>query len=239
MGHEQMIKCQWCGKSLTKIQIARHQNYCSRSCSVSHRNTTPAGRKRNEWHRQRISEVTSGEKNPMYGRSHSEKTKQHWSEIRTGRPQPQSAIEKWKDGRRTGVNAPNRGRDPWNKGKKDVYSKETLEMMGQSAKDHMKNIGRNKWTPAFNPKACEYFEKFDTANNTSGQYAKHDREFSFFSEKLNKFIYLDYINHDSKLIIEWYERGHKNKKKMLEDRKREKAIRNHFVDYTFTIIRDY
>ncbi len=230
-------KCQWCKKELTKQQISLGGKFCSCSCSVSHKNTLSKGKKRSDIFKNKISKAMSGENNPMYGKTHSEDTKKHWSDIRQGKPQKESTKEKWRDGRRAGKNCPMYGKNSWQKGKKNIYSKETLKRMSESAKKHMKTCDRKGFAPNFNLKACEYFEQFDKENNTNGQYATNGGEFKVFIEELNKFVFLDYINHDLRLIIEWDEYYHTFIKD--KDLIRENAIKNYFKEFNFKRIKDY
>lgn len=66
-----------------------------------------------------LSEKYSGENNPMFGKSfnHSEDTKKLISDKMKGK---------------------NKGKDPWNKGKDNVYSEETLKSMSESQKQRHK-----------------------------------------------------------------------------------------------------
>lgn len=87
--------------------------------------------------------------------------------------------------------------------------------------------------PFYNQKACEYFKQFDEINNTFGQYATSGGELRVLG------YWLDYINHDKKLIIEWDEKHHYINDKLKEkDIERQKEIENHFPDYTFIRIRE-
>ena len=62
-------------------------------------------------------------------------------------------------------------------------------------------------------------------------------EYNVFLNEINKFVFLDYINHELKLIIEWDESHHKYQKNA--DLIREKAIKNLFFDYEFKRIKNY
>lgn len=89
--------------------------------------------------------------------------------------------------------------------------------------------------PAYNQRACEYFHQFDEINQTRGQYATNGGEY-----RVEGFGYfLDYINHEMKLIIEWDEEAHyRNGKLRQKDVRRQKEIQGHFPGYTFIRIRE-
>ena len=133
------------------------------------------------------------------------------------------------------------------------HSKESKEKMSKARKgkiriqsDEEKRLRRvhlkekfdkfEKWHPNFNHKACEYFENFDEENNTKGLYAMSGGE--YYIEELGYWV--DYINHDLKLIIEWDESKHylKNGKLRDKDIKRQNEIQNLFADYEFRRIRE-
>jgi hypothetical protein len=59
--------------------------------------------------------------------------------------------------------------------------------------------------PGYNKTACEYFKKFDEEHNTKGRYAMYGGG-EYKIEELGYFV--DYINFDLKLIIEWDEPRH-------------------------------
>jgi len=58
--------------------------------------------------------------------------------------------------------------------------------------------------PNWNPKACNHFEQFDKDNNTNGQHARNGGEYHI--KELGYWV--DYINHDMKLIMEYDEKKH-------------------------------
>ena len=86
--------------------------------------------------------------------------------------------------------------------------------------------------PGWNLEACKVFEEFDNSKNTSGQYAIKGGE--YFIEELGYWI--DYINHDLKLIIEYDEPHHDKQKE--KDIIRQQEIEKHFSDYKFYRIRE-
>jgi len=88
--------------------------------------------------------------------------------------------------------------------------------------------------PNWNPKACDYFEQFDKDNNTSGHHARNGGE--FYIKELGYWV--DYINHDLKLIIEYDEDYHfKNGILREKDVIRQQEIQKFFKDYEFKRIK--
>ncbi|MEW6615423.1 MAG: helix-turn-helix transcriptional regulator [Thermodesulfobacteriota bacterium] len=107
--------------------------------------------------------------------------------------------------------------------------------------DSMSDTQRQKYfkgdfQPQYNPKACRWFEIFDKTNNTKGMYATNGGE--FFIETLGYF--LDYINHDLKLIMDWDEEFHYDINGSLyeRDKIRQQNIEKYFPNYKFIRIRE-
>ena len=90
--------------------------------------------------------------------------------------------------------------------------------------------------PGFNKTACKYFKWLDdNIFYSNGQYATNGGE--YLIKELG--YWLDYINHDLKLIIEWDEKSHYRNGKLKEkDIQRQKEIEAHFPDYDFIRIRE-
>ena len=92
-----------------------------------------------------------------------------------------------------------------------------------------KKYFKNGFQPNYNHKACNWLEIFDKTNNTKGKYATNGGE--FFIESLGYF--LDYINHDLKIIMEWDEEHHFDANGNLAERDliRQQTIEKLFPDY--------
>lgn len=89
--------------------------------------------------------------------------------------------------------------------------------------------------PEYNKTACEYFRQFDEDHNTKGRYAVYGNG-EYYIKKLGYWI--DYINFDLKLIIEWDEPFHFfNGKLRMEDVLRQKEIQSLYPDFTFKRIK--
>ena len=90
--------------------------------------------------------------------------------------------------------------------------------------------------PFYNSTACEYFDWLDLhIFESSGQYATNGGEYHI--KELG--YWLDYINTDLKVIIEWDEESHyKNDELSDKDKIRQKEIESVFSDYDFIRIRE-
>lgn len=94
------------------------------------------GIKLSDEHKKRLSESHKGKPTWIKGKHHKEETKKKLSKINKGKKLPEEVIKKLKElaVSKRGKNNPMYGKDPWNKGKKNVYSQETLKKMSESAK---------------------------------------------------------------------------------------------------------
>lgn len=85
-------------------------------------------------------------------------------------------------------------------------------------------------SPIFNIEACKFFDEFDSVYNTKGQYATKGGEYLVKDQG----YFLDYINFDLKIIIEWNERHHYRKGKLCDrDLRRQKEIEAIFSNFKF------
>lgn len=189
------------------------------------------GRTMSEEQKKKISESLKGRKlsqetrNKM-SKSSKEKGNGQWM---TGRSLPKEVCEK--------ISVGNRGKEVspetrnkisvGNTGKK--HSRETIKKLRL---ERIKQISEAKFNgnqvfPSWNPKACDYFEEFDKDNNTEGQHARNGGE--FYISELGYWV--DYINHDLKLIMEYDEPYHQNPKQKEKDMIRQQEIQEHLSDY--------
>jgi len=92
-----------------------------------------------------------------------------------------------------------------------------------------------KMSPFYNKKACEWFRDFDKENNTQGQHAETKD-----GERLIYPYWVDYINDELKIIIEWNEKQHYRKDGQLNkrDRRKMKVVYNKYNDYEYWIIKE-
>ena len=91
-----------------------------------------------------------------------------------------------------------------------------------------------KW-PAYNKHACIFFAGYDKENNTKGMYATAPYEYLI----ADLGYWVDYINFEKKIIMEWDEPYHFNKDGSLRDRdiSRQKEIQSKFPDFKFVRIK--
>jgi hypothetical protein len=89
--------------------------------------------------------------------------------------------------------------------------------------------------PNYNRSACEYFKQLDTHLKTNGQYAVYGGG-EHFIKNLGYFV--DYINFDKKVIIEWYERRHFLPEKIKRDKRREYEIKQTYPEFLFITIKE-
>lgn len=105
-------------------------------------------------------------------------------------------------------------------------------------KIRIKQIKKNygvAW-PNYNPEACEWFRKFDKKYNTKGRYAVYGGG-EYYIEELGYWV--DYINFNKKLIIEYDETHHFDKEGNLKRRdvQRQQEIQEFFPEFEFKRIK--
>jgi hypothetical protein len=124
------------------------------------------------------------------------------------------------------------------KGHPNYLKHQSLKARRKIRKYITKKLGVYKgFHPNYNNEACKYFQKFDEKNNTKGQYATNGGE--FYVKELG--YWLDYINFEKKLIIEWDERNHHylGGKLKQKDKLRQKEIQKLYFDFKFVRIKDF
>lgn len=142
-----------------------------------------------------------------------------------------------------------KGKNTWSKGSK--MSEETIHKMSIT-QSVVQNYPENKLKqrlavikrmeqnygvcfPSYNKHACEYFRKFDEEHNTKGQYAVYGGG-EYKIEELGYWV--DYINFDLKLIMEYDEPAHYvNGKLKIEDIARQEEIQKVYSDFEFKRIK--
>jgi len=125
--------------------------------------------------------------------------------------------------------------DHCNKNKGRKQSSKTRQKRRLSHISRIESLGIRIY-PNWNPKACEYFRKYDSDHNTNGQYATNGGEYRI--RELGYWV--DYINHDIKLIMEYDEKAHFDENGNLKEKdiSRQHEIQQMFPDYEFVRIRD-
>ena len=191
------MHCNVCDKKLIKQQ----KKYCSKVCQYVGVSKKLSGRKLSQETKDKLSKIRRGavtsieskEKNRIahLGKKASEETKEKMSKSLKGRTMSEEARKKMSNSK-IGI-------------KFSEEHKRKLRIAAIKRIENSYNNG-NQLIPNYNLKACEYFEQFDKDNNTSGLYATNGGE--FYIGELGYWV--DYINHDLKLIIEYDEKYHLN-----------------------------
>lgn len=226
-----MNKCKYCGK-----EIDNKKKYCDKDCYYAF--------------------LRNPINNPMYGRSHKEHTKSKISKSLAEEYTKFCVIcgkglksrQKYfcsQNCRSIGIEGENNhfyGKSHrWESIKSiensqtgKVASPETRRKMRISAINYRKQLNPG-WHPNYSKRACEFFRQFDEENNTSGQHAENGGE--YLIEDLG--YYLDYINFDKKVIIEFDESRHYAGGQLKEkDITREKEIKEYFPNFEFKRIHE-
>jgi len=152
-----------------------------------------------------------GDKNPFYNKKHSKSTKLKMSKDRIGK---------------------NNGM--FGKHHTEQFKLEQSLRARKFLYKRLKAINK-KFHPGYNLNACKHFEQFDKENNTKGKYATNGGE--YYIKELSYWI--DYINFDKKLIIEWDERKHFVNEQLKEkDVIRQQKIQKLFSDFEFKRIKE-
>ena len=202
------------------------------------------GKHHSEETKKKLSMEKKGIQNGMFGKvpwnkdkSWDEKTKKKMSIAAKGRLAWNKGIEASEEAKKK-MSESSKGQKAWNKGTKGlvIIKPETRHKLRIIHLNRtIKNIKEGgRVIPFYNSKACEYFKQFDKINNTSGQYATNGGELCILG------YWLDYINYEKKLIIEWDEERHhyQNGKLRQKDIIKQKEIENQFPNYTFIRIRE-
>jgi len=124
---------------------------------------------------------------------------------------------------------------PWNKGKKNCFSKETIQKMSKSGKGKhysdeairnirlgaikriQNNMNNNQFYPNHNPAACKIIEEYGKTGGYSFQHAENGGE--YFIKELGYWV--DGYDKTKNVAIEYYEKGHIYRKERDEKRKQE------------------
>lgn len=156
--------------------------------------------------------VAIGNKNGMFGKTHSNETKNNIRNKKLGKKMSEECKQNMKISAKTRIH--------------HKHSEETKR------KQRIKAIERillnNGYFPNYNKEACEIFKKFDEINKTQGFYAKHGNG-EFHIPFLGR--WLDYMNFDLKLIIEVDEKYHEKQKE--KDNIRQKMIEELYPEFKF------
>jgi|SRR3990167_5551154 len=146
------------------------------------------------------------------------------------KPFSEKTIQKMSESKK-GKNHPNFGKHLSEETKKKLsearkgkrLSEETKQKMRLSAikRIEQNNLDGNQLCPAYNPKSIPIIEEYGKANGYSFQYAENGGE--HFIKDLGYWV--DVYDKTKNVVVEYYERAHKNKVDRDEIRKQE--IINH------------
>jgi hypothetical protein len=262
-------KCLYCGKILSEKSKKKKRKYCSRYCSAKSHigrkrsketknkiskkakgNKKWLGKKHTDETKKKLSKSLKGkfkgEKNPMYGKKHTQEAKNKMSEKAKLRD-PKESIKYLKEyiskngnamcGKRHKQEAKNKMSEKAKGNNRWIGKKHSDETKNKIRKSLSKNINIKYGGPNYNKKACEWFKIFDEQNNTKGRYALYGGG-EYLIEELGYWV--DYINHDLKLIIEWDEKRHyyANGDLKKKDIIRQNKIQKLYPEYSFLRIRE-
>lgn len=216
--------CEVCGEQLDK----RHKKFCSKECDTIYK----TGKTQSDETKEKISKALKGNQYSK-GNKWTDEQKLNHSARMTGVPKS----DKWKknmsksqkgiNNSMYGVPSPMTGKRHTPEVKKKLRLKR-IQRIQECLDDGL------QVTPNWNPKACDYFEEFDRDNNTQGQHARNGGEFNI--KELGYWV--DYINHDLKLIMEYDEQYHQSPKQKEKDILRQEEIQEYFPEYKFKRIKD-
>ena len=232
--------CSYCNKYYKGFG----KKYCTPTCyfkSLIGKSSGKKGKKLSEEIKEKISKTLKEKyKNGslihnMLNKNHTNKTKQKISKTLIGRKLSEETKKKMSKifkGRKFSTEwRKNLSKSKKGKNLNKKHSKETKRKMRLSA---IKRIEKNngKMFPHFNKNSIFYFKKFDKENNTKGFYGKNEYQIKELG------YWLDYINFDLKLIIEWDEKAHYNINGNLKDIQRQKEIQKYFSNFKFIRINE-
>lgn len=190
-----------------------------------------------ERYKQKISELTSGENNGMHGKSLSEEACEKISEANSGVSWEEKFDEEtlkeqrehiknlkhWEGEKRPEFSDKYSGEDHWHSGKE--FSEEHKQKISKGTKQsyvnnpELRELRREHFAdnagPAYNPEACDIIEEFGEKHGYDFRHAENDGE----KRVLNYFV--DGYDSDKNVVVEYYEKHHKNDREYDRKRKRE------------------
>lgn len=192
-----------------------------------------------EWQRRKgAPQNMSGENNPFYGKTHDEEAKKQIGEKNSGRSWEEifdeETLEKqrehiknlkyWEGKERAKFSKKYSGDNHWNSGRNisqewgDKISKgversyEEIDGLREKRIEQISEFGG----PAYNPEACEVIEEYGKKQEYDFQHAENGGEIY-----INGY-FVDGYDEEKNVVIEYYEKWHRNQRK--DDRKRKREI---------------
>lgn len=154
---------------------------------------------------------STGENNGMFGKSHSEESKQKIKEKRKLQVFSEEDIEKMSI-------AGKKRCEEYNHWLGRKHKSETIDKLRVI---HSKKIINNKWHPSFNITACNIIENYGKKYGYNFQHAMNGGE--YFIKELGYWV--DGYDKEKNVVIEYYETGHKYY--IEKDEIRIQNIKNH------------
>ncbi|MDA3781469.1 MAG: NUMOD3 domain-containing DNA-binding protein [Bacteroidales bacterium] len=137
----------------------------------------------------------SGKNNPMFGKKHSDETKEKIREKRKTQTFTKETRNKMSISAKLRLEEYNH----WLGRKHTDKSKNKMRIIGSN------RINDNHWHPSYNVNACEIIEKYGKENGYNFQHAMNGGE--FFINELG--YWLDGYDKEKNIGIEYYEKAHK------------------------------
>lgn len=212
--------------------------------------------------KEKISKNVSGEKNPFYGKHHTQETKNKLSEFSHSQKMIEiRASEDYRRKLREGMLKSDvlkqsrasleyrnklknalKNSDAFQKVQEEKRTPENREKRRiLTAQQIIRNLklmglddGKHHFIPNFNPKACEYFDKLMKENGTNIQHALNGGEFGI--PELGYFV--DGYDKENNIVYEYDENYHKTTKQQEKDKIREEKIKK-FLNCKFIRIKEY
>lgn len=191
----------------------------------------------NEDQRRENSERMLGERNPNYQGRAAEKIRETWNQLsEKERKARNTKISKRRKGKTNVcrethpewyIHVLERARDP------ERRKKIRLARLAQL--EEQCRVNDQTFTPSFNRRAILFFERLDRRLQTTGVYALNPAEY-----RTTAGYFLDYVNFEKKLIVEWDEKNHYRKDGSLRkrDAERQLEIEAEFPDFRFLRIKE-
>lgn len=139
--------------------------------------------------------IQSGSKNGMFGKKHTESTKQKIKEKRKFQKFSNETRKKMSIAQRRRLKEYNH----WSGRNHKDMSKDKMRKISAN------RIRNNKWHPSYNVKACEIIEKYGKKNGYCFQHALNGGE--MFIESVGYWV--DGYDKEKNVVIEFYENAHK------------------------------
>lgn len=220
-------------KDKSSWKTASDKNSCCKSCGMQGINI---GKKHTDEWKVWASEYFSGNKNPFFGKHHSDATKELLRETSKN----YVPTEEQKDRHRIACAGEKNGFYGKKHTEKTIRhltelanTPDRIEKTRQMGINTCKRYGpRVSFVPGFNNNACSLFDEINKTMNWNGIHALNGGEFSVCG------YWLDYYEPTLNIVIEYNENHHKTRHKLLKDKQRQDKIVNE-LNCTFYNINEW